>query len=224
MDNVILKNYNKEYSLLESLQYSNKRSNKDIESSSLISGFHELFFSSFKHQLGDIEKNDRFRDIEDYCTERIKFEYIRTNDLNVNEFYAWHLSIFMTIQSFIKISRSKYSLVQKNQFVNLFDKLLNEDLYKFTELNSSKLGLKNISNKLDKVVQANAWNILITQSNKNLDKNFEITLDKTECHLDKYDNIHIDKVSFKKTLSNEDLNLIRSMLSSDSTEDDEDEI
>ncbi len=170
MYDLILETYDKEYSFLKSMKYIDERDERikfsDLESSSLISDFHKLFFTSFEHQLNDKDKVKVFWEIDRFCIDFIKLEYARTKDLDILEFPVWHLSIFMIIQNFITITGSKYNLENVEKIKNLFNKLLKEDLYKFIKLNSAEFGVKNISNKLRKVIVEGNVRIVITETQK----------------------------------------------------------
>ena len=126
MQEVIWENYRKECTLMDSLKYSRRRLMNEVELSSLISGFHELLFSLFEPQLS-IEKMNFFNEIEEYCIEILKLEHKRTEYLDKREFIVWHLGMFMTIQTFIEIIESKYTLDQKEEIIHLFDELLKTD-------------------------------------------------------------------------------------------------
>lgn len=120
---------------MDSLKYTSRRLMNEIELSSLISGFHEVFFSLFEPQLC-IEKMNYFNEIEEYCIEIIKLEHRKTEYLDKREFIVWHLSMFMTIQTFVEIIESKYTLDQKEEIKHLFDELLKTDFFRFIKLNS----------------------------------------------------------------------------------------
>lgn len=162
---VVLETYDREYSFLRSMEYSNKRHmSPELESSFLISDFHKLFFDSFEYKLKhDNQIRDVFWEINQYCVDHIKTEYERTKDLDILEFRVWHLSVFMTIQSFITITDSKYTLNQKNEIEELFVGLLNDELYDFIKLNSEEEGIVDISKKLFKVLGGKKLKYVLTQ-------------------------------------------------------------
>jgi hypothetical protein len=162
MGNVISETYDREYSLLESIKYSNVR-RPEIESSSLISTFDKLFFDILKPQLTDDDKKELFNQIEEFCIDNIRLEYKRTTHLDPMEFFVWHLSIFMVIQSFIKILESKYNLEHEKEIKDIFSKLLREDFYKFIELNSKDVDVNNVETKLRGMIKDfRKFNVLIT--------------------------------------------------------------
>ena len=166
MQKIILETYDREYSLLESIKYSDERLMPEIESSCLISDFHKLFFDSFKIQLVDKNKKEIFKRIEEFCIDSIDLEYKRTNDLDSKEFSTWHLSMFTIIQSFVKITGSKYNLRHEEKIKRLFTKLLNEDFYNFLEFNSKERNLENISHKLHGIIKDDNIIYIITKTPK----------------------------------------------------------
>jgi len=139
--------YYKEYALLNSLEYLNRRLMNEVELSSLISRFHELLFDLFEPQLST-ETMSLFNEIEEYCIDIIKREHKKTEYLDNKELLVWHLSIFMTIQTFIEIVESKYRLDHKKEIKSLFDELLRNDFFKFIKLNSKTIETEDITDML----------------------------------------------------------------------------
>lgn len=195
MSHVTLEIYDKEYSFLKSLEYSEDRlMSSDVESSSLISDFNKLFFDSFEPILKENRgKNKLFWEINNYCIDIIKIEYERTKDLNVSEFYVWHLSIFMTIQSFITITGSKYNLEHEKEIKRLLDKLLKKDLYKFIKLNSEKVGIGDISPKLRKILAVGDAHLVISQSKSKSFINIDLVKSSFKNDYKNYNNIKKEK-------------------------------
>lgn len=168
MENLILKTHKKEESMLRSLENFDRRFSEDIELSDLISGFKNIFFNLFKFGSMSSEEKDNIYNILNYCIDKIKIEYKRTKNLNNLEFFVWHLSMFMTIQSFMKIVELKYNLKRKDEIEVLFDELLTKEFLKFTELNSKIRDIKNITRKLLTKFEYEEKNIFIGVSKGNI--------------------------------------------------------
>ena len=139
--------YYKEYVLLNSLEYLNRRLMNEVELSSLISRFHELLFDLFEPQLST-ETTDLFNEIEEYCIDIIKREHKKTEYLDNKELLVWHLSMVMTIQTFIEIVESKYKLDHKKEIMSLFDELLRNDFFRFIKLNSEAMETEDTTDML----------------------------------------------------------------------------
>jgi len=139
--------YYREYALMNSLEYLNRRLMNEVELSSLISRFHELLFDLFEPQLST-ETMGLFNEIEGYCIDIIKREYKKTEYLDNKELLVWHLSMVMTIQTFIEIVESKYRLDHKKETKSLFDELLRKDFFKFIKLNSEAMETEDITDTL----------------------------------------------------------------------------
>lgn len=132
---------------MNSLGYLNRRLMNEVELSSLISGFHELLFDLFEPQLST-ETMSLFNEIEEYCIDIIKREHKKTEYLDNKELLVWHLSMVMTIQTFIEIVESKYRLDHKKEIKRLFDELLRIDFFKFIKLNSEAMETEDITDRL----------------------------------------------------------------------------
>jgi len=139
--------YYREYALTNSLEYLNRRLMNEVELSSLISRFHELLFDLFEPQLST-ETMGLFNEIEEYCIDIIKREHKKTEYLDNKELLVWHLSMVMTIQTFIEIVKSKYRLDHKKEIKSLFDELLRNDFFKFIKLNSKTIETEDITDML----------------------------------------------------------------------------
>lgn len=139
--------YHKEYTFMNSLEYLNRRLMNEVELSSLISRFHELLFDLFEPQL-TTGTMDIFNEIEEYCIDSIKREHKKTEHLSNKELLVWHLSMFMTIQTFIEIVESKYRLDHKKEIKSLFDELLRIDFFKFISLNAEAMETEDITDIL----------------------------------------------------------------------------
>lgn len=139
--------YYKEYALMNSLEYLNRRLMNEVELSSLISRFHELLFDLFESQLST-ETMGIFNEIEEYCIDIIKREHKKTEYVDNKELLVWHLSMVMTIQTFIEIVESKYRLDHKKEIKSLFDELLRNDFFKFIKLNSEAMETEDITSML----------------------------------------------------------------------------
>lgn len=151
MDKTIIETYNHEYELLGSMENFKSRFNYEIESSSLIINFHYLFYKSFEPELRDEEKKSIFDQIEKDCINNIKIEHIRATNLDNKEFFAWHLSMFILIQSFIQIINAKYNLENKEKITDIFKELLKDDFYKINKIKSDELGIGDINKKLSTI-------------------------------------------------------------------------
>lgn len=149
MKNLLVDLHIKEEGMLKSLEESGMRLlSRDMELSDILSELKHILFNLFPPKK--LSKNDKhnIRDILKYCEEMIKIEYERTKNLNSLEFSVWHLSMFMTIHTFMEIIELKYDLKRKNKIMSLFDELLEEDFYEFIDLNSKLKKIRNITGKL----------------------------------------------------------------------------
>ena len=77
--------YYREYALMNSLEYLNRRLMNEVELSSLISRFHELLFDLFEPQLST-ETMSLFNEIEEYCIDIIKREHKKLNTWTIKNF------------------------------------------------------------------------------------------------------------------------------------------
>ena len=139
--------YRKEFALIDSLKYTDRRLMNEVELSSLISSLHELLYEVLNPQLTS-EKMHIFSEIDEYCIDTIKCHHKKTEYLNNREFLVWHLSIFMVIQTFVEIIESKYKLEQKEEIKHTFEKLVKTDFYKFITLNCEVMKIDNITDNL----------------------------------------------------------------------------
>lgn len=127
----------REHSILGTIENSEDSFVKELGLHNLISNFSFSLKKTFSSEINN-ETRKTFLDILKHSIQRVKTEQDLAENLNNQDYYVWHLSIFMTLQTFMKIVNSKYRLKQKDKIVSLFDELLETKFDEFLALNSRR--------------------------------------------------------------------------------------
>lgn len=142
------KKYNEESNHLSLFKL--ERLPEEIELSPLVSNLNSSLMELFEDEV-NIQNKYSLTDLIKTVTECLKHEYRKTKDLQPKEFYVWHISMFMTIQTYITIIESKYCLNDIEETKNLFSSLLKKEFLSFLENNEKRMNINCVEYEIPKI-------------------------------------------------------------------------
>ncbi|MCK5233738.1 MAG: hypothetical protein KAJ91_02870 [Candidatus Aenigmarchaeota archaeon] len=145
--NLLKKQYLEEKNHLSFLNL--KRMSEEIELSTLISNLNSSLMDLFQEEF-TTRNNERFVEFLERSTTYLKHEYMKTKKLTPKEFYLWHISMFMTIRTYITIVESKYILSDVEEIEGVWLSLLKKEFFSFLEKNEELLGITGVKEKISK--------------------------------------------------------------------------
>jgi hypothetical protein len=156
---------------------------EEIELSPLISNLVSSLTELFKDEITNEDDWLLLKGIIENVTECLKHEYKKTIvDLKPTEFYLWHISMFMTIRTYITIVESKYRLNDSEEITDLFLCLLKKDFLSFLESNEKRMSIGGVKDVIRQI--PNALDIILRSRSTILGKYHRKSLSDRWLYLD----------------------------------------